>query len=55
MIRSCWRNLTITLVVIPDEEFPPIGRVLQMIQIKGNQVIEKRALHLSAKNIELRS
>ena len=55
MICSGRRYLTITLMVIPNEEFPPVAGGVKMIQVIGNQIIEKGAFHLTTKNVEFRS
>lgn len=37
-----------------DQELPSVVRVLQRIQVKGDQIVEKVAFDLASKNVEFR-
>lgn len=45
--------LRATLSAVPDERFPLIDRILQIIQIEGHQVIEKESFNLATEDIDL--
>lgn len=40
-------------MTIPNEKFPFIGRILKLVQVKSNQIIEEVAFDLSPEHIEL--
>lgn len=44
-----------TLVAVLNEQLPLVRGVLQLVQVECYQVVEEEALHLTAKNVELRA
>ena len=45
----------VTFCCVWNEKLPLVGRVLQGIQIEGNEIVVERPLDLSAKDIDLGS
>ena len=41
-----------TFMTIPDQKFPFVGRVLELVEVKCNQVIEEEALNLPSKYVK---
>lgn len=55
MIRSRRGNLTCrrsTFVTVRDEHFPLVRRVLELVQVECNQIIEEEAFYLSSEYVE---
>ena len=40
-------------MTIPDEKLPLIGRILQLVQVKSNQIVKEEALDLTSEYIKL--
>lgn len=42
-------------MTIPDEKFPLIGRILELVQVKSNQIIEEETLDLTSEDVKFRA